>query len=72
MVLDMTHCDTEFSYYCVECGSDMGPHNPRQLCGKWYCKTSYKKSVDILDLKEKVIEEIVNIEFDVSLPVKFD
>ena len=22
---------------CVECGCDMGPHNPRQLCGKTYC-----------------------------------
>lgn len=23
---------------CVECGEDMGPNNPRQLCGKTYCK----------------------------------
>jgi hypothetical protein len=23
--------------YCIECGVDMGPMNPRQLCGKWYC-----------------------------------
>ena len=22
---------------CVECGVDMGPTNPRQLCGKWCC-----------------------------------
>ncbi|ADO67450.1 hypothetical protein crov416 [Cafeteria roenbergensis virus] len=22
---------------CVECGADMGPSNPRQLCGKTYC-----------------------------------
>jgi len=22
---------------CVECGEDMGPQNPRQLCGKWRC-----------------------------------
>ena len=22
---------------CVECGIDMGPQNPRQLCGKWRC-----------------------------------
>ena len=22
---------------CTECNIDMGPHNPRQLCGKYYC-----------------------------------
>jgi hypothetical protein len=22
---------------CMECGIDMGPMNPRQLCGKWHC-----------------------------------
>lgn len=22
---------------CLECGVDMGPQNPRQLCGKLYC-----------------------------------
>lgn len=25
------------SNYCVECGIDMGPQNPRQLCGKYQC-----------------------------------
>lgn len=25
--------------YCMECGEDMGPQNPRQLCGKTYCRT---------------------------------
>ena len=25
------------SWYCLECGIDMGPQNPRQLCGKWRC-----------------------------------
>ena len=25
------------SWHCVECGEDMGPHNPRQLCCKSYC-----------------------------------
>jgi len=25
--------------YCIECGEDMGPQNPRQLCGKTYCRT---------------------------------
>lgn len=22
---------------CLECGEDMGIHNPRQLCGKTFC-----------------------------------
>ena len=22
---------------CLDCGVDMGPMNPRQLCGKWRC-----------------------------------
>ena len=29
------HKDT--TNYCVDCGSDMGRQNPRQLCGKTYC-----------------------------------
>lgn len=28
------------SWHCLECGDDMGPTNPRQLCGKYYCKNS--------------------------------
>jgi len=30
----------EFKNLCVECGVDMGPDNPRQLCGKWRCCTN--------------------------------
>lgn len=26
-----------FSWHCLICGIDMGPGNPRQLCGKWKC-----------------------------------
>ena len=26
------------SWYCTICDVDMGIHNPRQLCGKYYCK----------------------------------
>lgn len=25
------------SWHCIECGTDMGPMNPRQLCGKTKC-----------------------------------
>ncbi len=24
-------------WHCTECGEDMGPNNPRQLCGKNRC-----------------------------------
>jgi hypothetical protein len=26
------------SWHCLDCGIDMGQGNPRQLCGKYYCK----------------------------------
>lgn len=29
------------SNYCIECGVDMGPSNPRQLCCKSYCDNSF-------------------------------
>ena len=29
--------DKTDSWHCLECGDDMGPMNPRQLCGKTYC-----------------------------------
>ena len=25
------------SWHCLTCGADMGPQNPRQLCGQWRC-----------------------------------
>lgn len=25
------------SWHCLVCGDDMGPTNPRQLCGKYFC-----------------------------------
>jgi hypothetical protein len=28
------------SWHCLQCGLDMGPNNPRQLCGKSYCYNS--------------------------------
>lgn len=27
------------SWHCLECGDDMGPTNPRQLCGKYFCRS---------------------------------
>ena len=36
---------SKFSYgiknKCIDCGVDMGIHNPRQFCGKLYCKNFY-------------------------------
>jgi len=29
--------DDEIKNLCLDCGIDMGPTNPRQLCGKTYC-----------------------------------
>ena len=29
------------SWHCVNCGIDMGPQNPRQLCGKTYCRYNF-------------------------------
>ena len=28
------------SWHCIECGIDMGPDNPRQLCYKTFCYNS--------------------------------
>ena len=25
------------NWHCIECGENMGPNNPRQLCRKTYC-----------------------------------
>lgn len=30
----------EYINRCLECGIDMGPQNPRQLCGKSFCRYS--------------------------------
>lgn len=30
----------DFINRCVECNIDLGPSNPRQLCGKIYCMNS--------------------------------
>ena len=29
------------SWHCLQCGDDMGPQNPRQLCGKYYCQNLF-------------------------------
>lgn len=29
------------NWHCIECGANMGPNNPRQLCGKSICIKYY-------------------------------
>jgi len=29
------------NWHCIECGANMGPNNPRQLCGKSICIQYY-------------------------------
>lgn len=29
------------NWHCIECGANMGPNNPRQLCGKYICIKYY-------------------------------
>lgn len=31
------YCNKTCSWHCLICGENMGPNNPRQLCGKTYC-----------------------------------
>ena len=40
---------------CLECGEDMGIDNPRQLCGKTYCRNPPSKKCTNCnnDLEEK-------------------
>ena len=33
--------ETTNSWHCLECGDDMGPTNPRQLCGKYFCRSKW-------------------------------
>ena len=31
------------NWHCLICGISMGPHNPRQLCGKTWCPNQLEK-----------------------------
>ena len=31
------YCNKTGSWHCLICGANMGPNNPRQICGKSYC-----------------------------------
>jgi len=34
--------ELENTWRCCECGVDMGPFNPRQLCGKYQCDSNFR------------------------------
>ena len=34
------YCNKTGSWHCTTCSENMGPTNPRQLCGKTYCHNS--------------------------------
>lgn len=45
------------SWHCTMCGDDMGEHNPRQLCGKYYCRnfthcSSKRKPLDTISTSD--------------------
>jgi hypothetical protein len=55
------YCSVECSQFtdsanrCIECGIDMGPNNPRQLCGKTYCREmvpGYPEDQDYINIGE--------------------
>ena len=40
------HKEDKYENRCIECGEDMGLENPRQLCGKSYCKNITERDDD--------------------------
>ncbi len=42
----------DYKNLCVECGVDMGSSNPRQYCGKTYCRNiNYINNIENKDRK---------------------
>ena len=48
--------DDSFKNLCMLCGEDMGPQNPRQLCGKYYCRNAEVED-DVIEVEDDVIED---------------
>lgn len=44
---------------CTVCGIDMGPQNPRQLCGKIYCMNELSSSENTED---EIVGDVDNAE----------
>jgi hypothetical protein len=41
------YSNDDYKNLCVECGVDMGSSNPRQYCGKTYCRNiNYKNNTN--------------------------
>jgi len=56
--------ETEIKNLCITCKRDMGPDNPRQLCGKYQCDYEDEMEADLEDIpnEEKLNEEKTNEE----------
>jgi hypothetical protein len=56
-----------FKNLCMLCGEDMGPQNPRQLCGKYYCRNAEVEDDVIKVEDDDVIEDeddVIEVEDD--------
>jgi hypothetical protein len=52
-------------HLCITCKRDMGPDNPRQLCGKYQCDYEDEMEADLEDIptiEEQIIKEMTNEE----------
>ena len=48
--------DDSFKNLCMLCGEDMGPQNPRQLCGKYYCRNAEVED-DVIEVEDDDVED---------------
>ena len=62
--------DDSFKNLCMLCGEDMGPQNPRQLCGKYYCRNAEVED-DVIEVEDDDVEDdefeddVIEVEDDV-------
>jgi hypothetical protein len=45
-----------FKNLCMLCGEDMGPQNPRQLCGKSYCRNAEVEDDDVIEVEDDDVD----------------
>ena len=55
--------DDSFKNLCMLCGEDMGPQNPRQLCGKYYCRNA-EVDDDVIEVEDDDVIEVEDDEVD--------
>ena len=54
--------ESESKNLCITCKRDMGPDNPRQLCGKYQCDYEDEMEADLEDIpiEEQISKEKTN------------